>query len=48
MGFSSSHWVDAHQNILVTGPTGIGNYVELGVMVRNGHPLQQEGQMAVK
>jgi hypothetical protein len=24
MGFSSSHWVDAHQNILITGPTGVG------------------------
>ncbi len=32
MGLSSSHWVDAHQNILLTGPAGIGNYVELGVM----------------
>ena len=25
-----------------------GNYVELGVMWRNGHPLQLKGQMAVK
>jgi DNA replication protein DnaC len=24
MGFSSSHWVAAHQNILITGPTGVG------------------------
>ncbi|KJE75570.1 transposase [Ferrimicrobium acidiphilum DSM 19497] len=34
MGFSSSHWVDAHQNILVTGPTGIGNYVELYIKAK--------------
>ena len=35
-------------NVLMIGPPGVGNYVELGVMWRNGHPLQLKGQMAVK
>ena len=35
-------------NVLLIGPPGVGNYVELGVMWRNGHPLQLKGQMAVK
>ena len=41
MGFSSSHWVDAHQNILVTGPTGIGkSYLGCALAyagIRSGH-----------
>lgn len=41
MGFMSSHWVDAHQNILVTGPTGIGkSYVACALAhsgIRSGH-----------
>ena len=41
MGFSSSHWVDAHQNILVTGPTGVGkSYLACALAyagIRSGH-----------
>ncbi len=41
MGFSSSHWVDAHQNILVTGPTGVGkSYLGCALAfagIRSGH-----------
>lgn len=32
---------------VISGDPGTGNYVELGVMVRNGHPLLQKRQMAV-
>lgn len=48
LSLANANWVRNHDQVAVLGPTGVGNYVELGVMVRNGHPLQQEGQMAVK
>ncbi len=41
MGFTSPHWVDAHHNILVTGPTGIGkSYIACALAhsgIRSGH-----------
>ena len=41
MGLSSSHWVDAHQNILLTGPAGIGkSYIGCALAhsgIRSGH-----------
>jgi DNA replication protein DnaC len=41
MGFTSSHWVDAHQNILLTGPAGIGkSYLGCALAhsgIRSGH-----------
>ncbi len=41
MSFTSSHWVDAHQNILLTGPAGIGkSYLGCALAhsgIRSGH-----------
>ncbi|TAN25131.1 MAG: hypothetical protein EPN30_05335 [Actinomycetota bacterium] len=41
MGLSSSHWVDAHQNILLTGPAGVGkSYIGCALAhsgIRSGH-----------
>ena len=41
MSFSSSHWIDAHQNISVTGPTGVGkSYLACALAfagIRSGH-----------
>ena len=29
---SDKRWIEAHQNVLLTGPTGVGNYVKLLLM----------------
>jgi len=29
---SDKRWIERHQNILLTGPTGVGNYVKLLLM----------------